>query len=252
MREELVTTCETTPSGVVVAYRANLRTYWVNGVEVPSVTQTLDVLAKPALIWWGQRIGVQGVCTLVERKILDEGEWWHDSEGIVKLLTEHKLTVNHVKGKAADRGLSVHEAMERWARGQCDPDPDDYPAQERAYVAGLALFIAEHQPKPLLCEVIVGSHWHGYAGRYDLLIELEDGIYLTDLKTSKGVYPTHGLQLAAYERASTECGYPQPNKRAVLRPTDKGTYEFKETAETFEQFWAVLQCWRALKTKEEK
>src|SRR5581483_12274744 len=74
-------------------------TYHVNGELTPSVTQILGVLSKPALTWWGQGIGVQGVCQL--RKNGEEIPW-DDPDGIVSLLTHHKLTVNHVTKRRGD------------------------------------------------------------------------------------------------------------------------------------------------------
>ena len=235
---------ETTPSGVVVRYQPHPRTYWVNGMEVPSVTTVLDILAKPALVWWGMKIGVQGVCTL---KRLGVDLPWDDPEGIVSLLTAHKLTVNHVKGKAAERGLSVHDALERWCRTKDIPDPADYPEEEAGYVKALALFLVEKEPEPLKFEVMVGSPRFGYAGRYDLFCEIGQLRHLIDLKTSARVYPNHGLQLAAYWQAGLECGYSSAERRVVLRVGKDGKYEFSVRSETFEQFLAVLRAWEALR-----
>lgn len=42
----------------------------------------------------------------------------------------------------------------------------------------------------------------GYAGTFDLLVRLRDGtIWLVDIKTGKGVYSDHALQLMAYSMA---------------------------------------------------
>ena len=236
--------CETTPSGVVVRYQPHPRTYWVNGVEVPSVTTVLDILAKPALIYWAMKIGVQGVCVLQKMGIEIP---WDDPEAVTALLVTHKLTVNHVKGKAATRGLSVHDALERWCRTKDVPDPADYPQEEAGYVKALVLFLVEKQPEPLKFEVMVGSPKFGYAGRYDLFCEIGQLRHLIDLKTSVRVYPNHGLQLAAYWQASLECGYNSAERRAVLRVGKDGRYEFSVRSETFEQFLAVLQTWKALR-----
>lgn len=58
-----------TPSGTKLYYQTEpKRLYKVNGQIVPSVTEVLGVLDKPALVWWGQGIGVTGV-----QKLLDDG-----------------------------------------------------------------------------------------------------------------------------------------------------------------------------------
>ena len=61
------TTVET-DKGLTIYYQSEPeRLYRVNGVEVPSVTTVLDILHKPALTWWGMKVGVEGWRTLVEK-----------------------------------------------------------------------------------------------------------------------------------------------------------------------------------------
>lgn len=54
----------------------------------------------------------------------------------------------------------------------------------------------------------------GYAGQFDLLyIDNEGDIVLSDLKTSKSVYPKHKMQLVAYANAINV----EPDKLEVIR-----------------------------------
>lgn len=253
----------TTPSGVRLYYQsAPTRFYKVGGLIVPSVTEVLGVLDKPALVWWGMKVGVEGVSALMEKAMRGEVESpldIGDTERIVELLKEHKLTVNHIRDAGGDRGSAVHDAFERWAIDGELPDPEAYTDPDRGYVEGLVKFLVDARPKALRHEVMVGSPTHRYAGRYDLLADLpacnivirqapvrqkradiEAGTYLIDLKTSKAVYPTHHLQLAAYEGASRECGFPPSKARAVIRVGADGTYEFVQTPiPMFNEFIAV-------------
>lgn len=66
-----------TPSGIEVYYQPDPRLYRVNGVEVPSVTQVLDCLHKPALPYWGNKVGAEGVLELVRMGELV----WADDDG---------------------------------------------------------------------------------------------------------------------------------------------------------------------------
>lgn len=227
--------------------------------EVPSVTTVLGVIDKSgALTWWGQ--GVGGIGAL---KLQQAGEDLTDVQALIaagsdddarKLLcsklTEHKLSTNHVRDKASDRGVSVHDAFEQWAGDQrIIPQPIVYPEHERGYVAGLAAFLkqlAGGEPDGIQAEVTVASLEHRFAGRYDLRLNLRktaqvvtriypqrqpkievipEGSYLLDLKTSKGIYDTHYLQLEAYEGASVECGYEPTDWRGVIHVTADGRYE---------------------------
>jgi hypothetical protein len=253
-------------------------------LEVPSVTTVLGVLDKPALPWWGMRVGIEGVLamhnmgllasvsTLSEhQKVLAyEGGMgtWHAAgiEKVEELLTKHKLTVNHVRDKAGDRGTAVHDALEVWAKTGELPDPSIYPPQQHGYVLGLIAFLTDTMLEPEAAEVIVGSAEYGFAGRYDLRARVPEesqvvfhrtpvkgaqyatikpGLGLIDLKTSKGIYPSHARQLEAYEQASVECGYEPTDFRGILHVGPEGTYEFVRSWATFEDFRVVLDVWKS-------
>jgi hypothetical protein len=256
------------PNGKITIYYQSdgPRLYRVNGVEVPSVTTVLDVLQKGGLPWWGMKVGVEGVQTLGRLGQLGfEGSVWNEApaDEIVSRLTANKLTVNHVRDAAGDRGTSVHRGLEQWASTGVPPCAPDFPESEQGYVVGLILFLADLDVEITRSEVMVGSVKHGYAGRYDLRAKLkpcslcvdakkgiyeefDEGTYLLDLKTSKGVYATHFLQLEAYEEAGIEGGWPQTAGRLVVRVSQDGLYEVKRSHAEFRDFEAVLNVWKAL------
>jgi hypothetical protein len=256
-------TTETTPSGIEVYFQSQpKRIYRVNGVEVPSVTQVLDCLAKNALPWWGMKVGVEGCQELLRRDGCIPG----DIDVVVALLTEAKLTVNHVRDKAGARGQAVHDAFEAWARTGFKPDPSIYPDEERGYVEGLLAFLDDVPSiEPIAVEVLVASAQYGYAGRYDIRFrtsaehdvvvhrtkrkittrKLAPGTYLGDLKSSKGIYPSHARQLEAYEQASIESGYGPTDGRGILHVSADGTYEFVRSWATFNDFRVVLYVWQS-------
>ena len=252
--------------------------------EIPSVTTVLGVLDKSGpLVWWSMGVGIEGVLELLKRRVLREDHYalyyggvcgsdgWLGSEradknAIVSLLTEHKLTSNHVRDKAGDRGQAVHDALENWARHGHMPDPSIYPEEQEGYVRGLVAFLKDvPSAEPVGTEVLVASSEYGYAGRYDLRIRtnaehqivvrrtatrvrkraLKPGLYLADLKTSKAIYGSHARQLEAYEQASIESGYDPTDGRGVLLVTPDGGYEFKRSWATFEDFRVVLDVWNS-------
>lgn len=182
------------------------------------------------------------------------------------LLTAEKLTVNHVRDNAGDRGQAVHDALENWARYGHTPDPSMYPEEQEGYVRGLVAFLKDvYTAEPVGAEVLVASSEYGYAGRYDLRIKtnaeheivvrrtktkirkrtIKPGLYLCDLKTSKGIYPSHSRQLEAYEQASLESGYEPTDGRGVLLVTADGGYEFVRSWAVFEDFRVVLDVWKS-------
>lgn len=287
---------DTTPSGLVIEYipeqwvgkLKTKREYRVDGVTVPSVTTVLDILSKPGLSWWGMKIGVEGVLELFKRDRIGERLIWQDggkelvvysgdlpvtatTEHIVHELTLEKLTVNHTLTKAGDRGTNVHSALEDWATsgGEFFPTPAEFPDEERPYVEALLQWIdaLDGAYSIVATERMVGSAEYGFAGRFDLILNLleprqfvrkhykrkdsvkfplKKGHYRIDLKTSSGVYRSHRLQLAGYEVASIESGYPPVDGGLILRVDKEGFYEFVPSEASGEDFLAVKQAYDRL------
>ena len=53
-------------NGFTVTFDPAKHAYQIDGKPVPSVTQILGVLDKPGLPWWGMKVGVAGVCALID------------------------------------------------------------------------------------------------------------------------------------------------------------------------------------------
>lgn len=285
-----------TKTGIEVRYQAEpKRQYQVKPPggqgewrEVPSVTTVLDCLNKSGLPWWGMKTGVAGFIELWEhgfvrpvegtpQKLAAFGaEQWEYAtvENVVALLNKQKLTVNHVRDKAGDRGHSVHTALEAWIADGTVPVPDFYPETERGYVTGLAKFLHDLGPfkTKAQSEIMVASAEHGFAGRYDMEAVLQEanlvtriaspggrrpetrevfsGRTLLDLKTPKGVYASHHFQLSAYEGARVEDGMPATKQQLVVRVGDDGQYEAVKNTSTYEDFLAILATYHAVKRVE--
>lgn len=300
----LPTTTSIVPAGYTIVYfdgktpGGPKRGYQIDGEEAVSVTTVLGCLDKPALPWWGMKVGANGVMELVKRGFLTpathpienhptlawtpgDGQFYvATEEQLVKLLTQENLTTNHVRDKAADRGQAAHDAFEAWGAIGQEPNPDDYPLEERGYIQALVNFIrdADGGFNVDSQEVVVGSKEHLFAGRYDVrgrttkemrLVQSAltqkgelrkkgpkwmtvpaDLKLLGDVKTSKGVYGSHLLQLEGYEGAGIECGYEPTDARFVLHLTALGVYEFKRARATYEDFLAILQTYHAVERTE--
>lgn len=258
-----------TPSGILVEYCADPRQYWVDSQPVPSVTTINDVLKKDALTWWGMKVGVEGLQELARRQLISVPSTW-DTDALVGLLTKEKLTVNHVRDKAGDRGTNVHSALEDWCRTGIKPDPRNFPPQEEGWVRAIAKFTEEVVLEPIHTELMVGSARYQYAGRFDLMARTPEqeiktgprtkrkvpaGIGVIDLKTRtlnakgerKPAYKENYLQLAAYAEACIECGYGRSEYEMVLLAYNDGTYDLSLSPARFSQFLDVKRCYDALK-----
>jgi hypothetical protein len=294
----------TTPSCIEIVYYTKpkrayyVRAPFVDGVtpvesegfyEVPSVTTVLEVLDKPALPWWGMTMGVSAINELLRMGVLVPAQTFGgetvglarpgghvlDVSELVEVVKEFKLTTNHVKDKAGDRGLSAHSAFEAWGAIGRLPSPDDHPWEEKGYITGLLAFLIEAENAGMemeMQEVIVASAEHGFAGRFDMVATIERDMrvvtktypknpskyttvpatsrILIDVKTSKSVYTSHFLQLAAYNLSLKECGYGSTDSQAVLHIEADGRYEFRQSKGVPEDFIAILGAYHAHKRTE--
>ena len=76
---------------------------------------------------------------------------------------------------------------------------------------------------------------------------------LVDLKTSKDVYPEqHFPQLAGYELASVEMGFPPTDAQFVLNTKADGTYKFVRSTATADDFLNYLAAYRSIKRLSKK
>ena len=244
-----VTDSVVVPAGFVLEYDDDKHAYWINGDPVVSVTTALSVLDKPALPWWGMQVGVAGVLARLHEN--DEAMWNRDTgnllpvDEVVKELTKHKLTVNHVKTKAADRGVGAHHALEQLAAtGRLDLSKIE--PEDQGYASAVLDWWLEAKPTECVTEQMVGSRKHGFAGRYDLDCRLDVARCLVDLKTSKAAYESHMLQLEMYGIAAAESGYGKFDNKYVLRAGADGTYEFVRSYATAGQALDVLRCYKAI------
>lgn len=280
------------PSGIQVYYQAGpKRLYrlrqllqpkpeYVEYREVPSISNVTKVLDKPGLVDWAEKIGITAVQELLREEFIDlpfvlrmdPGEnpdprkpWWQGDH--IRQVAKTKQRLNqHRKDEAADRGNSVHQALEGWAMSGQLADPDVFPEAERGYVIGLNRFLTESRFQARMSEVIVGSVEHEVAGRFDLLgdipqkVELvkhvmpkserkgwfEPGSCIVDLKTTAGVYEDHHLQVTGYMGCLVDSGYEPVEQGYVLRTTWDGRYEFIKVQSEWTDFWFLRGLYDSL------
>lgn len=114
---------------------------------------------------------------------------------------------NKIRDNAADIGTLAHYLIECHLKGK-EPDVSEYsPADlslaENSFLAYLE-WEGQHQVKHVYSELQLVSEQYHYGGTIDLVAEVDGYLSLVDFKTSKGVYPEHRLQLAAYQHLYAE------------------------------------------------
>ncbi len=195
-----------------------------DGTRVPSVTQVLQVINKPALIGWANKMGLQGI----------------DS--------------NAFRDEKADIGTTAHAMAEGWFKGIV---PDIEEELRQAAMPGYRNFLRwanEHRIHVVEAEQQLVSEKFGYGGTIDLLCYIDTYREVIDLKFTKSIHHDQFYQLVAYAALAEEHGHLIEAVRIVRcerEPDSRGT-PFEEQRLTrgelkpyWEVFKAALALWRA-------
>jgi hypothetical protein len=247
------------PSGTKVLYRPSSHRYWLAGEEITEVepgrklttvpcvgvTTITGAYDKPALLPWAEQQTCEALLGAVEGgEPLAYRDGRLTPEGALQAMREAERGWRFTRDRAATRGNSVHEALQRLAVEGQIPRLGDFPAEDRGYVQALVRFWLDAKPETVACEVVVASEELCVAGRLDLEMRLTEervlvtdaetgevesfapGFYRLDAKTAKAIYPVENYsQLEAYERLAIESGREPSDGRIVLRLDESGAYE---------------------------
>jgi hypothetical protein len=191
---------------------------------VPSVTTILGaVIAKPHLVGWANRLGLQGI------------------------------KVGQYVDELADVGTAVHELCKADLFGR-KPDLPPLTAEQLDMVtASYGKFLDWRQAwkvRPIIGEVALVSESLRYGGTPDCLAEVEDAdmdpgpaLAVLDFKTGKAVYDDYGYQLAGYVHLYREQGHDVSRGYVVRigRTADEGFEVVRFSGQLLELCWTVFQ-----------
>lgn len=192
--------------------------YLVNGQVTISVTSALQMLNKPALVFWS--------ANLMRDYLLD-----HVRKGMKiteSLILEGSKQHTIKKEREATSGTLVHQFAEQYIKG-LNPD---MPEDDRAAFGATAFlkWVTEHEIKFLASEKIVYSRQFDYVGIMDCTFTMgsEDHkiVHAGDFKTSSGIYNEMRYQVSAYQYADTEESGREYGDKWIIR-FDKNTGEFE-------------------------
>lgn len=221
-----------------------LRYYDWQGRKLPSVTTIRRLAGLP----WG--LHEWALSQIADHAINNIAELYSRLSGGtpgVAQVVRHELraAATAERDKAAELGSAVHEAAAA-GKALTEVSPDIAP-RLRQYQAWLAHSKAE----------ILGSEfqlWNltvGYAGSADLLCRFPDGsIWIVDIKTGKGTYPEHVLQLVPYLMAEFVGSDNQvDNELTALMRQARGVALLHLTAESWEfrSLHATPEAWAAFR-----
>lgn len=220
--------------------------------RVPGISTLAKTTANGTsqLVAWAEKEAVAATVRAIrERKLPRTVE----PKDAIKAIQALKTGAESAKVLGMRRGTMIHEAMESLiAGGEIAPETlESYPG----YSEGLMAWFSREKPKPILQEIVVGSPQHGgYAGRLDLVAEINGKRVLLDLKTSAagGIYPEAHVQAAGYSLAMTECGLEAPERMILLGISEAGIVTEEEGQGTAEDFLTNLTAYNARRALEKR
>ena len=173
-----------------------------DGKRVPGVTTILGVLAKPALIAWANRLGLEGI---------DSTRYTDKCANIGTLA--HYLVMCHLKKVEPDA-----EYLREFS--QLDMD-----IAENSILSFLE-WEKHHTIELIDCELPLVHEELLYGGTSDIYAKVDGVKSLVDLKTGSGIYDEHYYQIASYRLLRLSHGYPV-DKCIILNIPRQETEEFQ-------------------------
>lgn len=193
-----------------------------NGEKLPSVTQILGVINKPALINWANKMGLQGIKT------------------------------NEVLRNTADIGTLAHEIIESWIKNR-KPNWKDYTQEQRLQACKCARRFFEWKDKqekfaPIVSEISLVSEKYQYGGCIDLIANLNGKRTVIDFKTSSGIWDEAKYQTSAYYNMANENGFDCVDVMIIrIGRDDFETFKVEQKEQAFEVFKSALTLYNEIK-----
>lgn len=154
-----------------------------NEEKVPSVTTVLGIMDKPALKFWANKIGLQGIAV----------SQYVDDKAMIGTLA-HYIIECYLKGEQPD-----------FIGYKCDNDQI-----EQAKVCVKKFFEWEsyqEQFEPVASELQLVSEKHQFGGTIDCIANLNGKTTLIDFKTCNAIYDEPYFQTSAYAELAREYGH---------------------------------------------
>ncbi len=204
--------------------KAHTRYKNADGKIVVGVTTAINVLNKPFLVPWANKLGLQGI---------DVGKYVDDLADIGSCT--HYLCECHIKNETPN--------LSDYTLAQVDK-------AENAFLKFLSWEKA-NQIKYIFSEQQLVSEQYQFGGTCDIYCELNGKKTLIDLKTSKSCYPEHHIQVSAYKYLLEEEGY-QVDEARIIRIGREESEGFDDISVTrtdvrFELFLHCLEIYKLQK-----
>lgn len=202
------------------------------GKRYPSVTTIIGtMLAKPALIDWGYRMGVDAMrdemTAAPPRQPPDSGpesfhdfmmEWTTAAADRAKAAKVH----NRARDAAGDAGTICHAMIEAFLKNEPRtnagaPSADDEIKGARAYTKWLRWYI-DNDPTLVASETLMVDHELGIGGTLDGVLMVRGRVVLADWKTGKRAYDETVIQIGGYRHLWEKNGGRKIEAGVIVNP----------------------------------
>jgi len=193
--------------------KAHIRYKNIEGKVVPGATTIIGLLAKPQLIIWANRLGLQGI----------DSTKYRDDKGDIGTLA-HKMILADLKREEVDTSEYSKEQIEQ---------------AENSFLSWLE-WRKNRDIKPSLLEIPLVSEVHQFGGTPDFIGFVDGFLTLMDYKTG-GIYKEAYIQMCAYNRLINENKGMTIDRAIVLGIPRTPDEDFKEVMYTnFHTGWEIF------------
>jgi len=200
--------------------KAHTRYYLKDGTQVPGVTTVVRQLgwSKEALIKWANNLGLEGINAL------------------------------KYKDDKADIGTLAHLMITSYLQGK-EFDTKDFSENQISQAENSMLSFLEWEKdhpikKPcILVETPLVSEKLKFGGTPDIYTKVNGHFELIDLKSGKGIFPEHKVQIVAYYKLLEENGHKVDKIRILNIPRSEDENFQEEIVSNIDIWWQVfLNC----------
>jgi hypothetical protein len=127
----------------------------------------------------------------------------------------------YIAKRAAEEGTQVHDAVERYLKGEKITWVDEYGKTNYSLdvwkmILKFTDFWTTYNPTLIESEIHLFSDELKIAGTCDLVVEMNGEIWILDIKTSNSLHTSYDLQLAAYTKCWNEAFEEKVTRNGIL------------------------------------
>lgn len=162
-----------------------------------------------------------------------------------KWLKENGDDADSIVKESADTGHKVHKAIEDLLENKelvwVKDGYSQFSLHEWKMILSFSEFWNLYKPKLIKNEYHIFSNIHKYAGTIDLIVEINNKLWILDVKTTNSLHTINDLQLAAYKEAWDEFNDKKIDDYGILWLKSKTRKPSKKEDKMQGNGWALIK-----------